>query len=87
MTSITRSTTAPSLSLNARICFERRKINLSQVFAGQNVGVRQLNEHIWLVSFMQYDLGLFDEETYVSGINRHLCDRNTPCGIGGLGRN
>ena len=46
-----------------RICFDRRKINLSQVFAGQNVGVRQLNEHIWLVSFMHYDLGFFDEET------------------------
>ena len=25
-----------------RICFGRRKINLSQVFAGQNVGVKQI---------------------------------------------
>jgi len=33
------------------------------VFAGQNVGVRQVNDRIWLVSFMDYDLGYFDDET------------------------
>ena len=44
-----------------RICFGRRKINLSQVFAGQRVGVKEIEENIWLVSFMQYDLGYFDE--------------------------
>ena len=43
------------------ICYQRRKINLSQVFAGQKVGVKQTAEHIWLVSFMDYDLGYFDE--------------------------
>jgi len=46
-----------------RICFNRRKINLSQVFAGQNVGVTQVGDRIWLVTFMQYDLGYFDDET------------------------
>ncbi len=46
-----------------RICFKGRKVNLSQVFAGQQVGVRQTDEHIWLVSFMDYDLGYFDDET------------------------
>jgi putative transposase len=46
-----------------RICFKKRKVNLSQVFAGQAVGVRQVDEHIWLVSFMDYDLGYFDDET------------------------
>jgi putative transposase len=46
-----------------RICFKNRKVNLSQVFAGQQVGVRQVDEHIWLVTFMHYDLGYFDEET------------------------
>lgn len=39
------------------------KINLSQGFAGQNVGVKQIEDRIWLVSFMQYDLGFFDHET------------------------
>jgi putative transposase len=46
-----------------RICYQRRKINLSQVFAGQTVGVKQTAEHIWLVTFMDYDLGYFDDET------------------------
>jgi putative transposase len=46
-----------------RICFNGQKVNLSQVFAGQNVGVTQVGERIWLVTFMQYDLGYFDDET------------------------
>jgi len=46
-----------------RICFNRRKINLSQVFAGQNVGIKQVSDEIWLVTFMDYDLGYFDDET------------------------
>ena len=46
-----------------RICFGRRKINLSTVFAGQNVGVKEVSDKIWLVSFMDYDLGFFDHET------------------------
>ncbi len=46
-----------------RICFKGRKVNLSHVFAGQNVGVTQVGEHIWLVTFMRYDLGYFDDET------------------------
>lgn len=51
------------LTTCGRICFNRRKINLSTVFAGQSVGIRQVSEQIWLVSFMDYDLGYFDHET------------------------
>jgi len=46
-----------------RICLEGRKINLSTVFAGQFVGIREVADKIWLVSFMDYDLGFFDEES------------------------
>jgi putative transposase len=46
-----------------RICYKNRKINLSQVFAEQNVGVKQVSDRTWLVTFMQYDLGYFDDET------------------------
>ena len=46
-----------------RICMDCRKINFSTVFAGQNVGVKQVADKIWLVSFMDYDLGFFDHET------------------------
>jgi putative transposase len=46
-----------------RICFKGRKVNLSHVFAGQQVGVTQVGDRIWLVTFMHYDLGYFDDET------------------------
>ncbi len=43
----------------------RKKINFSQVFAGQAVGIKEVHDDIWLVSFMDYDLGYFDLETRV----------------------
>jgi len=46
-----------------RICVGKRKINLSTVFAGQNIGIKEVSDRIWLVSFMNYDLGFFDHET------------------------
>lgn len=45
-----------------RICVNRRKINFSRALAGHPVGVKQVDDRIWLVSFMDYDLGYFDEE-------------------------
>ena len=45
-----------------RICIGKRKINLNRVFAGQYVGVTEVDNDIWLVSFMDYDLGFFDQE-------------------------
>jgi hypothetical protein len=35
-----------------QICFHGRKVNLSHVFAGTNVGMTQVGECIWLVTFM-----------------------------------
>ncbi len=46
-----------------RICIGKRKINLSTVFAGQSVGIAEVDDHIWLVSFLDYDLGYFDQDT------------------------
>jgi transposase InsO family protein len=45
-----------------RICLHRKKINLSTVFAGQTVGLKEVEEGTWLVSFMEYDLGYVDLE-------------------------
>jgi transposase InsO family protein len=45
-----------------RICIGKRKINLSKSFAGQLVGIREVSDKIWLVSFMEFDLGYFDED-------------------------
>ncbi len=46
-----------------RICLNNRKINFSSVFAGQCVGIKEVQDKIWLVSFMGYDIGYFDEDT------------------------
>ena len=45
-----------------RICLHRKKINISGVLAGQKLGIKEVDDGIWLVSFMQYDLGYFDLE-------------------------
>ena len=44
-----------------RICIGKRKISLSQVFAGQIVGLRELEDGVNLVSFLEYDIGFFDK--------------------------
>jgi len=45
-----------------RICMHRKKINISTVMAGQRLGIKEVDEGIWLVSFMHYDLGYIDLE-------------------------
>ena len=65
------------------------------------LGVRQVDEHIWLVTFMHYHLGYFDDETcrlddrepvwsspvtYISGIIRDPSNRKGPKRFGGAAR-
>ena len=45
-----------------RICMHRKKINISTVMAGQRLGIKEVDDGIWLVSFMSYDLGYIDLE-------------------------
>ncbi|MBF6571817.1 MAG: IS481 family transposase [Candidatus Binataceae bacterium] len=45
-----------------RICMMRKKINVSTVLAGQKLGIKEVDDGIWLVSFMHYDLGYIDLE-------------------------
>lgn len=45
-----------------RICMHRKKINVSTVMAGQRLGIKEVDDAIWLVSFMHYDLGYIDLE-------------------------
>ncbi len=45
-----------------RICMARKKINVSTVLAGQRLGITEVDDGIWLVSFMHYDLGYIDLE-------------------------
>jgi hypothetical protein len=45
-----------------RICIGKLKVNVSQVCAGQAVGINEVADRIWLASFMTYDLGYIDLE-------------------------
>jgi hypothetical protein len=45
-----------------RLCLHRKRINISTVLAGQRLGIKEVDEGIWLASFMHYDLGYFDLE-------------------------
>jgi len=45
-----------------RICIFKKKINLSTSLAGQAVGIKEVDDGIWLVTFMDYDLGYTDLE-------------------------
>ena len=40
----------------------QEKINISTVLAGQKPGIREVDDGIWLVSFMPYDLGYIEPE-------------------------
>jgi hypothetical protein len=43
-------------------CPHRKKINISTVMAGQRLGIKEVDDGIWLISFMHYDLGYIDLE-------------------------
>jgi transposase InsO family protein len=45
-----------------RICMYRKRVNISSVLAGQRLGIKEIDDGIWLVSFMSYDLGFIDLE-------------------------
>ena len=45
-----------------RICLGSRKINLSVALAEQLVGIREVDDQVWQVSFLEYDLGYFDRD-------------------------
>lgn len=46
-----------------RICYKRLKVHLSLALAGQDIGIKEHEDGIWLVSFMNYDLGYFDTDS------------------------
>jgi hypothetical protein len=45
-----------------RICMYRKRINVSTVLAGQRLGIKEVDEGVWIVNFMRYDLGFVDLE-------------------------
>ena len=62
-----------------RICMHRKKINISTVLAGQRLGIKEVDEGIWLVSFMTYDLGYIDlEQRTLQTIDNPFGTRSSP---------
>ena len=57
----------------------RKKINISTVVAGQLVGLNEVDDGIWLVSFMHDDLGYIDlEQRTVQTIDNPFGTRLSP---------
>ena len=50
------ATTSGAIGLHGRL------VVISSVFAGQRLGLREVETDVWLVSFMHYDLGYIDLE-------------------------
>jgi len=59
----------PRGSLAAGELYFSEEINLSTPLAGQSVGIKEGDDGIWLVSFMDYDLGYFDLEEKTLPLN------------------
>jgi hypothetical protein len=57
----------------------RKKINVSTVLAGQKLGIKEVDDSIWLVSFMYYDLGYIDlEQRTLQAIDNPFGTRLSP---------
>ena len=62
-----------------RICMHKKKINISTVLAGQRLGIKEVDDGIWLISFMHYDLGYIDlEQKTLQTINNPFGARLLP---------
>jgi transposase InsO family protein len=46
-----------------RVCTKGLKVSLSKAFAGVEVGIKEMEDGIWVVSFLDYDLGYFDDKS------------------------
>src|SRR5205823_8300683 len=46
-----------------RICMHRKRLNISTVLAGQRLGIKEVDDGIWIVSFLHYDLGFVRSRT------------------------
>jgi hypothetical protein len=48
---------------SGQIRLNKANVAISHVLAGQKLGLREVDDAIWLVSFMDYDLGYIDLDT------------------------
>jgi hypothetical protein len=62
-----------------RICMHRKRVNVSNVLAGQRLGIKEVDDGIWIVSFMHYDLGYIDlEQKTLQPLNNPFGPRLSP---------
>ncbi|MGA9869295.1 MAG: hypothetical protein WBQ75_22915, partial [Acetobacteraceae bacterium] len=60
-----------------------KKINVSTVLAGQKLGLKEVDDGIWLISFMHYDLGYIDlEQKTLQPIDNPFGSRLSPMSPG-----
>ena len=60
----------------------RKKINISTVMAGQRLGIKEVDDGIWLVTFMHYDLGYIDlEQRTLQTIDNPFGTRLSPMSV------
>lgn len=52
-----------TVSQCGRVCDRGLKVSLSTAFAGVEVGIKEMEDGIWVVSFLDYDLGYFDDKS------------------------
>lgn len=61
-----RGLNTPQFNLRSERDLSRQgQSNVSRIFAGQAVGIKDVHDDIWLVSSMEYDLDYFDLKTRV----------------------
>jgi hypothetical protein len=60
----------------AAICLHARKSIISHVLAGQLLGIKKVDDGIWLVSFVDYNIGYIDLEQKTSHIGPRLSPRS-----------
>jgi hypothetical protein len=67
------------VTAGGRICMHRKKVNISTCLAGQRLGLSEVDDGIWLVSFMSHDLGYIDlEQKTLQTINNPFGTRVSP---------
>jgi hypothetical protein len=67
------------VTAGGRICMLRTKVNIATVLAGQRVGLKEVDDAIWLVGFTQYDPGyIVQEQTALQVLDNPSGSRLSP---------
>ncbi len=53
-----------TVNSNGDINYNKKRIYLGIPFVGHNIGIKLIDDDLWKVTFMNYDLGFFDEENH-----------------------